>query len=715
MRRYLAGTPAFIERCKYLTTELFRTMTLSACPQCGEVSAFSKKRARHFCAECELEFDAPVVAVNPQTIFLSYAHKSEQEEDYDISEELVLLIKAELDKDGHTVWIDKEGIRAGSQWRERITAAILEHTHFLSFLSVRSVRDPGVCLNEIAIALGCHKHIQTVLAEDERRVAPPLTISHLQWHDFQGWREIRAGTKTGPLGEDWALWFAQRMARVREVIADAQNATIPGELQKLRELLEPQTFEARIAEKTHGFSGRRWLFEEVRRWLEGTTSRLFWLKAGPGIGKSSFAAQLAHQARSTAVGFFMCHFQGKKAPEEAAHEAICTLAFQLASRLPDYRLTLLYSLQLDKDKILMRKPDELFEYLITEPLNRSSKIPESTRLFLIVDGLDEAGRHDGGNSLADLLARHAERLPEWLGVLVTSRPEPYLEQIFRPLSSVTVEGQSEQNRADLIDWIDTRLPSSLQGPARREIIDAVIDKSGGTFLYLSLVEKDKTLTLLHPQMLPDQLDGIFKQNFNRYFPDPDAYGRKTEPFLRLMAAAPGPLPAHMGAHILGWGLRDLTLNVIGPMGSLLQERDGGMVFFHASLGDWLRDPKRSGGHCVEPTGTYELADFLWQDREVACRGLAVGAEGFTEQWVARSSWIKRLRTTGRYGNICWLRMTQLAAKESAAACGDLPREVEYARRTVALSYEAWGGAHDIFEMALVEWNELSARLRASGL
>lgn len=99
----------------------------------------------------------PAQAVEPQTIFLSYAHRSEREQDFDVSEELVLLIQAELQRDGHTVWIDKDGIRAGSQWRERITAAILEHAHFLSFLSTRSVRDPGVCLNEIATALGASK------------------------------------------------------------------------------------------------------------------------------------------------------------------------------------------------------------------------------------------------------------------------------------------------------------------------------------------------------------------------------------------------------------------------------------------------------------------------------------------------------------------------------------------------------------------------------
>ncbi len=405
------------------------------CPQCGETANYSKRRSSHYCDECGLVFDAPKPAVEPQTIFLSYAHKSELKEDFDVSEELVLLMKSELDKDGHIVWIDKEGIHSGSQWRERITSAIYEHAHFLSFLSRRSVRDPGVCLNEIATALGAKKHIQTVMAEAERAVAPPLTISHLQWHDFQDWREIRAGTKTGPNGEDWEAWFAQRMALVRDAVGDAQNVRVSGQLQRLKDILVPTEFEARIIEKSQGFYGRQWLFDATRTWLDESTSRMFWLKASPGIGKSAFAAKLTHRTSSAVIGFFMCDFQGKKDPEESAREAIRTLAFQMASRLPDYRLKLIHEQRVDEEKILKKSADDLFEYLITEPLNKSGKIAEATRLCLVIDGLDEAGRSDHGNALADLLVKHVDRLPEWLGVIVTSRPEPYLEQMLKPVDA----------------------------------------------------------------------------------------------------------------------------------------------------------------------------------------------------------------------------------------------------------------------------------------
>ena len=90
------------------------------CPQCARTANFSPKRQRYFCAECEIAFDAAAQAIDPQTVFLSYAHKSEREGDFDVSEDLVWLVKQALEGDGHRVWIDSDGIRGGHDWRERI-------------------------------------------------------------------------------------------------------------------------------------------------------------------------------------------------------------------------------------------------------------------------------------------------------------------------------------------------------------------------------------------------------------------------------------------------------------------------------------------------------------------------------------------------------------------------------------------------------------------
>ena len=590
-------------------------MTTALCPQCSELAAFSKKRGQFYCSECELAFEPPAAQIEPQTIFLSYAHKSERAQDYDVSEELVWLIKDELEKDGHKVWIDHEGISAGTQWRERITRAILGHTHFLSFLSKRSVRDPGVCLNEIAIALGSGRQIQTLLTESEEAVRQPLTISHLQWHQFVDWKAIKEGQKTGPKGEDWIAWFSERMALIRENLSDAQHQKVAGDLQRLKDILEPRTFEADIIKSIEGFYGRNWLFEACEYWLNTSTNRLFWLKGSPGIGKSSFAAKLVHQSNSVIVGFFKCEFQGSKSPEDSASECIRTLAYQLAARLPDYRTKLLYQQLINKDKISKKTADDLFTYLITESLNTSGKIPEATRLALVIDALDEAGRNNGTNALADLIYKHADKLPPWLGIIVTSRPEPYLEQQLGKFESTPIEGGTEQNLQDLRDYLNEQLDPSIEEPQRSVIINQVIEKSGGTFLYLKLIEKDKTLDLAKPETLPTGIDDVFMRDFKRYFPSPREYGQDTEPFLRLLAAAPGPLPADLAKDLLGWSSRDITTKVTQPLGSLLQEKSGGLVFFHKSISDWLQDPKRSGIYQVNDTGTKELGDFLWKEFE----------------------------------------------------------------------------------------------------
>lgn len=146
------------------------------------------------------------------------------------------------------------------------------------------------------------------------------------------------------------------------------------------------------------------------------------------------------------------------------------------------------------------------------------------------------------------------------------------------------------------------------------------------------------------------------------------------------------------------------------MGSLLQEREGKLRFFHASLADWLKDPHRSGLHCVAETGVYNLADFLWADREFATRGLAINQDNFTTLWVQRSAWAKTLSMDGRSPRY-WLNMTQKSAMELAITKNQLTRAVEYSRRLVGLASEAWGCAHEIFELAKIEWEELREQLQ----
>jgi DNA polymerase III epsilon subunit-like protein len=412
------------------------------------------------------------------------------------------------------------------------------------------------------------------------------------------------------------------MKSVRQNLSEITHQKGAGELAELKEILKPITFEAAIISSVDGFFGRKWLFEAVEQWLK-TDNRLFWLKGAPGIGKSSFAAKLVHSGSSAIVGFFKCDFQALKSAEDSANECIRSLAYQLASRLPDYRINLLRGQPLRELALGIRHiqeqerktPDDLFTYLITEPLNSSEKIPEASRLVLVIDALDEAGRVVDGkmlNPLADLLYKHADQLPRWLGVIVTSRPEAYLQQqLGAKFSPLIMEGGTQNNLLDIRDYLDTKLDPAVVGAQRANTIAAIIDRSGGTFLYIKRVERSYDIT--KPEKLPNGLDDLFYKDFERYFPDLKTYEEKTEKFLRLLAVAPGPLPKQLAQDLLQWQAREVTKYVTQPMASLLTETQEGLRFYHKSINDWLRNGTRSGAYQVNETGADQLGNFLWNE------------------------------------------------------------------------------------------------------
>ncbi|HEY9175392.1 MAG TPA: TIR domain-containing protein [Verrucomicrobiae bacterium] len=140
------------------------------CPNCPSANViFSKKRGAFVCEDCGHVLNEETVA--PLRIFFSYGH--------DANEELVRRIKTDLEKRGHEVWFDKHEIECGDDWRRAITDGITGSHRVLSFLSKHSTRDPGVCLDEIAIAIGVKGgNIQTILVESEMDVKPPASISH---------------------------------------------------------------------------------------------------------------------------------------------------------------------------------------------------------------------------------------------------------------------------------------------------------------------------------------------------------------------------------------------------------------------------------------------------------------------------------------------------------------------------------------------------------
>ena len=102
---------------------------------------------------------------------------------HDKNQELVFQLKETVSREGYKVWIDKDEITPGKDWREAISEGIVASPGLVGYLSRHSVRNPGVCLNELAIAAGSSDcRIVTVLLEKD--ITPPLTVAHIQYVDM---------------------------------------------------------------------------------------------------------------------------------------------------------------------------------------------------------------------------------------------------------------------------------------------------------------------------------------------------------------------------------------------------------------------------------------------------------------------------------------------------------------------------------------------------
>jgi Cdc6-like AAA superfamily ATPase len=71
----------------------------------------------------------------------------------------------------------------------------------------------------------------------------------------------------------------------------------------------------------------------------GNFSRVFRIEGGPGMGKTAVTSYLVHSAKSSVLAVHLC--KSGSSQTHNPHRLVMSLAYQIATRLPDYRARLL--------------------------------------------------------------------------------------------------------------------------------------------------------------------------------------------------------------------------------------------------------------------------------------------------------------------------------------------------------------------------------------
>lgn len=547
-------------------------------------------------------------AAHPKAIFFSYGH--------DANRELVDRFRSDLERRGHRVWIDYKEIGTWDDWRGQITRGIHASQMAIAFISIHSTHDPGVCRNEIAMAMHHFGKVYPILVEPVPQERIPATISHLQWPDLSRWRELRSG----PDPQAFERFYEEKLLEIIERV-EGDASRFAGEIDVLRTVLAPADFDRHFGQHLEGFVGRQWCLDAFESWLnQQPQSRVFWLKAGPGFGKTALAVQIANRFRGAVVAAWFSDYRSDELSDPL--KAIRTLAFQLALRWDDYRVRLLARLQLfsgartedvrdARQTINDQSLHDLFDTVLLGPMTGLTW--RENKLVIVLDALDEVRPHEGRNPLAELISQHGIHLPPWVAFLVTSRNEETVTRHLRRFRAFEIETDDARNQADLETyarhWIDRLgLEEARQLPA----LHAVLQASAGSLLYLRQLQDAAREGLIDPhqlevtRLLPQGLSSLYLQWFEHRF---GASSGQTPPALQsrmpgrsdfaparallaLILAAREPLPLALAADLLHWQPGQPT--PLDQLGSLCTQDDGCLSLFHASLRDWLLDPQASG-------------------------------------------------------------------------------------------------------------------------
>ena len=546
------------------------------CPQCGsEKNTFLTFKQQYICEQCMTCFYAPKEKKRLR-IFISYGH--------DEYADFARILKDELKRRGHEVWFDEERLKAGETWEYSIETGLewasedKDLGRIVLIMTPYAVRRPnGYCLNEIAKALDCGLSIIPVMLI---WTTPPLSIYRLQWLDS------RRSWAKGQLNEEYLSMDFERICRVLE----ENSLDKEGVMYDLCKELNPLDFNADLVFNQTWFTGRQWVFDYIHQWLSNEhASRLLCITGKPGIGKTAIATHLL-QKFPNIVAYHLCRRNNNA--KASPLRAICTIAYQLSSQIPTYK-DILSTIHIRKE-IDQCNETALFDRLIVQPLSHI-QAPQEV-LIILIDGLDEASVNRK-NSIANFIASEFDRLPEWLRIIVTTRPNDEVIvplQAFRPW---TLQSASAMNQQDINAYLDLRLEKFKDNASYKRVKEIIRRNAQGIFLYAAMICDEILKGKLEfdaPGKFPENMSKYYYSSFEERFKDIEMYRSQIRPALQLVMAACEPLTKEQVATFLKWDI-DAVNDWLIWMGSLLLiDADGKITPFHASLFDWLSNEQESG-------------------------------------------------------------------------------------------------------------------------
>ena len=390
----------------------------------------------------------------------------------------------------------------------------------------------------------------------------------------------------------------------------------------------------KLTKKFHKGS-RKWLLDKVDNWFtdQESDSKVMILTAGPGVGKSVFAAKVCqvYQEKGLLAAGHFCKFNytDLRNPKSMLE----SLSSHMCDNVPGFKEKLVDQLRRHHS---MDTITDTFRVLLNDPLHA---LNEREPMMIVIDGLDES-ETNGKSELLDLLAKDFPDLPGCVKIFITSRPELPVREKLAYLNPVEIKPGDVNNDQDLNDFLGKHLS---EVKLEKNAVTRLVKKCQGSFLFANHVvlyltrqiKNESSMVVDVEGCVPTSISSVYQEYFDRLKKElAPLFLGKTEHFfqniLEILTAARGPLPLSVVAEVLELPadthqMKEVIRKMNERLSALLDIDDDCLTVFHKSVVDWLL----SEGYDDHPYTVDETSGHrhLW----LACRKKLETENTSTEQ------------------------------------------------------------------------------------
>lgn len=247
-------------------------------------------------------------------------------------------------------------------------------------------------------------------------------------------------------------------------------------------------------------------------WQEGraATPKFYWLHGKPATGKSTVAGHVIKHLEDCGSDCSYFFFRRSDKASSSISDLLRSLAFQMAFANRKVRQTLL---DMKEDEESFNKNDERMVWR-TIFMARIFRVEFNHPHYWIIDALDECQHH---KALFSMWSKIDRSLP--LRLFITSRPSPSLDRLFsqEKLFVYSEQIKVEDSLQDIRIFLEANsnyLPVEDDSDCK-ELINKILEKSSGCFLWAALVLKELESTYSEQQIwevlrdVPTEMDELY--------------------------------------------------------------------------------------------------------------------------------------------------------------------------------------------------------------